>query len=64
MSRHANHADWLCACCACRPSQDGVLCYCRLALALGGVPSAAGSMSLQEWLSLVTREINTPAFTW
>lgn len=44
--------------------QDGVLCYCRLSLALGGVPSAGGGMTLQDLLSLVTRDINTPTFTW
>lgn len=45
-------------------TQDGVLCFCRLSLALGGVLAAGGGTSLQDLLSLVTRDINAPAFTW
>lgn len=42
--------------------QDGVLCYCRLSVALGGA-QAVGT-SLNDLLDLVSREINAPSFTW
>lgn len=44
--------------------QDGVMCFCRLSLALGSMPTAGSGVLLNDVLRLVTGDINTPAFAW
>jgi hypothetical protein len=48
----------------CLVVQDGVLCFCRLSLALGSIPTAGSGFLQNDMLSLVTRDMNAPAFVW
>jgi hypothetical protein len=44
--------------------QEGVLCFCRLFLALGATPSVGGGTSVPDLLNLVMSDINAAGFTW